>query len=83
MVIMKSVTAKPSRTRTSSLPRQWGSSRSSIAVEPCPWGDSRATRRYMGRAAPKVTNTSTNVATGESSPAARAAMAGWWPSVEK
>ena len=34
MVIMKSVAAKPSRTRTSSFPPQRGNSRSSMAMEP-------------------------------------------------
>ena len=45
IVMMKSVAAKPSRTRTKSLPFQNGSSRSSIAIEPSPCGLSSATRR--------------------------------------
>jgi hypothetical protein len=38
MVIMKSVAMKPRRASTSSLPGQNESSRSSIAIEPCPLG---------------------------------------------
>ena len=45
IVIMKSVSAKPSSTRTKSLPFQKVSSRSSIEIEPCPCGLSSATRR--------------------------------------
>ena len=45
IVIRKSVAAKPSSTRTNSLPFQNDSSRSSIAIEPSPCGDSSATRR--------------------------------------
>ena len=77
MVIRKSVAAKPSKVRTNSLPCQNDSSRSSIAIEPSPWGLSSATRRYTGRAPARVTITSTMVAIGESRPAARAAMPGW------
>ena len=36
MVIRKSVAAKPSSARTSSLPSHLGSSRSSIAIDPSP-----------------------------------------------
>ena len=43
--IYRRVAAKPSRTRTNTLPFQNESSRSSIAIEPSPWGLSRATRR--------------------------------------
>ena len=45
MVIMKSVAAKPSRTRTNSFPPHRGMSRSSIAMEPSPRWLSPATRR--------------------------------------
>ena len=45
MVMRKSVAAKPSSTRTNSLPFQNDSSRSSIAIEPSPCGLSAATRR--------------------------------------
>ncbi|GAA3029470.1 hypothetical protein GCM10020000_02630 [Streptomyces olivoverticillatus] len=45
MVIMKSVAAKPSSTRTNSFPAHQGSSRSSMAIEPSPCGLSFATRR--------------------------------------
>ena len=45
IVIRKSVAAKPSSTRTNSLPFQNDSSRSSIAIEPSPCGLSSATRR--------------------------------------
>ncbi|WP_224389719.1 hypothetical protein [Pseudonocardia sp. ICBG1293] len=45
IVMRKSVAANPSSTSTNTLPRQPGSSRSSIAMEPSPCGLSRATRR--------------------------------------
>ena len=45
IVMTKSVTANPSSTSTKILPRQKGSSRSSIAIEPWPCGLSSATRR--------------------------------------
>ncbi|MEO5709294.1 MAG: hypothetical protein ABIQ59_05695 [Nocardioidaceae bacterium] len=45
IVIRRSVAAKPSSTRTNSLPFQNESSRSNIAIEPSPCGDSSATRR--------------------------------------
>ena len=45
MVMMKSVQAKPRSTSTKSLPRQNGSSRSSMAIDPWPCGLSAATRR--------------------------------------
>ena len=45
MVIMKSVAAKPSSTRTNSLPAHHGRNRSSIAIDPEPRKLSRATRR--------------------------------------
>ena len=83
IVIMKSVTANPSSTSTKSLPAHQGSSFSSIMIEPAPRKLSCATRRYTGSAPNSVTSTSTIVAIGESSPAASAAMAGWYPSVEK
>ena len=76
MVIRKSVAAKPSRVRTNSLPFQNDSRRSSMAIEPSPCGLSSATRRYTGSAPARVTITSTIVATGDSSPAASAAMPG-------
>ncbi len=44
IVMMKSVAAKPSSASTNSLPFQKLSSRSSIAIEPSPWGLSSATR---------------------------------------
>ena len=74
---MKSVAAKPSSTRTKIFPAHQGSSRSSMAIEPSPFGDSFATRRYTGSAPPSVSAISTSVASGESSPAASAAMPGW------
>lgn len=77
MVMRKSVAANPSRVRTNSLPFQKVSSRSSIAIEPWPCGLSSATLRYTGSAPTRVTTTSTTVASGESSPAARAAIPGW------
>ncbi|SIH62205.1 Uncharacterised protein [Mycobacteroides abscessus subsp. abscessus] len=77
IVIMKSVTANPSRTRTNSLPAHHGSSFSSIMIEPAPRKLSCATRRYTGSAPNSVTSTRTIVAIGERSPAASAAIAGW------
>jgi len=77
MVIRKSVAANPSRTSTNSLPTQAGSNRSSIAMDPSPRWLSLATRRYTGSAPNRVRITSTTVASGDSSPAANAAMPGW------
>ncbi len=77
MVMMKSVAANPSSTRTSSFPAHHGSSRSSMAIEPSPFGLSLATLRYTGSAPSRVSAMSTSVANGESSPAARTAMPGW------
>ena len=45
MVMTKSVIAKPSRHRTSTLPLQRGSSVSSIRMEPAPCGEATATHR--------------------------------------
>ena len=45
MVIMKSVAAKPSSTKTKILPCQNDINRSSMANEPSPFGLSDATRR--------------------------------------
>ncbi len=50
------------------------SKRSSIAIEPCPWGLSSATRRYMGTIPTRVKSTMSTVAMGERAPAASAAM---------
>jgi hypothetical protein len=77
MVMMKSVAAKPSSIKTKILPLQNDISRSSMAIEPSPWGLSAATRRYTGSAPRRVRATSTTVAIGEIAPAARAAMPGW------
>ena len=77
MVIRKSVAANPSSASTNSLPTQRGSSRSSMAMEPSPRKLSLATRRYTGSAPNSVRMTSTMVASGESRPAASAAMPGW------
>ena len=43
---------------------------------PWPCGLTAATRLYIGRAPNRVSRTRTNVATGDSSPAARKAMPG-------
>jgi hypothetical protein len=83
IVMVKSVAAKPRSTSTNSLPPHHGSTRSSMAIEPSPCGLSRATLRYTGRAPNSVSATSTMVATGATAPAARAAMPGWYPRVEK
>ena len=76
IVMIHEVATKPSRIRTKILPRQNGSSRSSIATEPCPCGLSLATRRYIGSMPSSVSATISRVASGESAPAARTAIAG-------
>jgi hypothetical protein len=76
IVMMKSVARKPNRTSTVSLPGQNESKRSSIAIEPSPWGLSSATRRYMGTMPKRVKSTMSTVAMGERAPAASAAMPG-------
>lgn len=48
-----------------------------MAMEPSPCGLFLATYQYTGSAPRSVRATSTSVATGESSPAASAAMPGW------
>ena len=70
------VATKPSSTSTKILPRQNGSRSSSIATEPCPCGLSLATRRYIGSMPSRVSATISRVASGESAPAASAAMPG-------
>lgn len=81
--MIQEVATKPSSTSTNTLPRQNGSSRSSIATEPCPCGLSRATLRYMGSMPNSVSATMSSVASGESAPAATAAMPGRYDRVEK
>ena len=76
IVMIHEVATKPSRTSTNSLPRQNGSRSSSIATEPCPCGLSLATRRYIGSIPSRVSATISSVASGDSAPAASAAMAG-------
>ena len=76
MVMMKSVAANPSRTRTNSLPFQNDSSRSSIAIEPWPCGLSSATLRYTGNAPKRVRATSTRVAIGDRHPGGQGRDAG-------
>ena len=83
IVMIQEVATKPSSTRTKILPRQNGSSRSSIATEPWPCGLSWATRRYIGSMPNRVSATISRVASGESAPAATAAMPGRYDSVEK
>ena len=77
------VATKPKRQSTSTLPLQNESRRSSIEIEPCPLGLSSATRLYIGSAPNRVKSTMKRVATGESAPAASAAMPGMYPRVEK
>ena len=50
---------------------------------PWPCGLIAATRLYIGSAPNSVSSTRTSVAIGESVPAARKAMLGWYASVEK
>ena len=83
IVMIHEVTTKPSRTSTKSLPFQNDSSRSSMATEPWPPGLSCATRRYIGSIPSRVRATMNSVASGDSAPAARAAIPGRYDSVEK
>ena len=76
IVTNHAVATKPSRHKTKILPCQKDSRRSSITTEPWPCGLSAATRRYIGTMPRSVSNTMSRVATGESAPAAAAAMAG-------
>jgi len=77
MVMTKAVLANPMSSSTATLPFQPVSSFSSIATEPRPMYERRATAAYVGRAPKSVTNTTSAVATGERTPAARNAMPGW------
>jgi hypothetical protein len=43
IVMMKSVEAKPSKTRTKAFPPHLGNKFSNIAIEPCPFGLTPAT----------------------------------------
>ena len=76
IVMIHDVATNPSRTSTNSLPHQNGSSRSSMATEPCPFGLSAATRRYIGSMPNRVSGTISSVASGDTAPAASAAMPG-------
>ena len=76
IVMIHDVATNPSSTSTKSLPRQNGSRSSSIATEPWPCGLSRATRRYIGSMPSSVSATISSVASGDSAPAASAAMPG-------
>ena len=83
MVMIHDVATKPRRTRTNTLPRQNGRRSSSMATDPCPWGLSLATREYMGSMPSRVSRTMSRVASGDSAPAASAAMPGRYARVEK
>jgi hypothetical protein len=76
IVMIHDVATNPSNVSTKNLPRQNGSSRSSIATDPCPLGLSAATRRYIGSIPNRVSTTISSVASGETAPAASAAMPG-------
>lgn len=76
MVMIHEVATKPSRTSTNSLPHQNGSRSSSIATDPAPFGLCLATRRYIGSIPSNVSATISNVASGDTAPAATAAIAG-------
>lgn len=76
IVMIHEVATKPSRTSTNSLPHQNGNRSSSIATDPAPCGLSFATRRYIGSIPSRVKATISSVASGETAPAASAAMAG-------
>ena len=83
IVMIHEVATKPSSTSTKILPRQNASRSSSIATEPCPCGLSSATRRYIGSIPSSVSATISNVASGDSAPAASTAMPGRYDKVEK
>jgi hypothetical protein len=76
IVTIHDVATNPSNARTRSFPRQNGNRSSSIAIDPCPWGLSRATRRYIGSIPANVSTTISKVASGDNAPAASAAIAG-------
>ncbi len=76
IVMIHEVATNPSRTSTNVFPRQNGSSFSNIATDPWPCGLSAATRRYIGSIPSNVNATMSNVANGDSAPAASAAIAG-------
>jgi hypothetical protein len=76
IVMIHDVATNPSSTSTNSVPHQKGSSRSNIATEPCPFGLSAATLRYIGSMPPSVSSTISSVASGQTAPAASAAMPG-------
>src|SRR5215217_3534758 len=65
MVMIQEVATNPRRTNTNVLPRQNGSSFSSMAIEPWPCGLSAATRRYIGSIPSSVRATISSVANGE------------------
>src|SRR5215207_7871615 len=64
MVTTKAVSTKLISTSTRILPCHHERSRSSIEIDPSPWGLSAATRRYIGKAPKRVTSTRTRVAMG-------------------
>jgi hypothetical protein len=76
IVMIQAVATKPKRTSTNTLPFQNESRLSSMEMEPCPFGLSRATTRYIGSIPNRVSSTMSSVAMGERAPAAAAAMAG-------
>ena len=76
IVMIHEVATNPSRTSTNSFPHQNGSSRSSMATEPWPFGLSAATLRYIGSMPSRVRATMSSVASGDTTPAASAAMPG-------
>ncbi len=83
IVMIQAVATKPSSVRTVNLPRQNVNSRSSMATEPCPFGLSYATLRYIGSAPNSVSTTISRVASGETTPAASAAIPGTSLRLEK
>ena len=75
-MMIHDVATNPSRASTKNLPHQNGSSRSSMATEPCPFGLSAATRRYIGSIPNSVSTTISSVASGDTAPAASSAIPG-------
>jgi hypothetical protein len=76
IVTIHDVQTKLSSVSTKNLPFQNGSSRPGIAIEPCPYGLSAATRRYIGSIPHSVGSTIISVASGDTAPAASRAMPG-------
>ena len=76
MVMIHEVATKPEQDQHDVLPRQNGSSFSSIATDPWPCGLSAATRRYIGSIPSRVSATISSVASGDKAPGGQDGDAG-------